>query len=132
MHRLSLTYFHALHQYHGLSHTNAFLVVINLILELFLPRLGITKHLTKHISNKYKFNYLQWCSRTLPSSGRVTIALSMGFSNIQRLQENPLLVTYGAMTEEIMSYFEPKLQTLTGIHYQTLMSIPMQVTSLII
>ena len=63
MHRLSFTYFHAFHQYHGLSHTNAFLVVINLILELFLPRLGITKHLTKHISNKYKFNYSKhiWC-----------------------------------------------------------------------
>ena len=59
MYRLSFTYFHAFHQYHGLSHTNAFLVVINLILELFLPRLGITKHLTKHISNKYKFNNLQ-------------------------------------------------------------------------
>ena len=39
-----------------------FLVVINLILELFLPRLGITKHLTKHISNKYKFNYLMLSS----------------------------------------------------------------------
>ena len=29
--------------------------------------------------------------------------------------------TYGAMTEEITTYFEPSLQTLTGIHYQTLM-----------
>ena len=55
MHRLSSTYFHAFHQYYGLSHTNAFHVVINLILELFLPRLDITEHLTKRISNKYKF-----------------------------------------------------------------------------